>query len=172
VPAAQPPDQLAGGDVLPGGDEDAQRLVLGADAVRVRDHHEAPAGHLTREAHRPRTGRQDRGAGRARQVDAAVSGRVPGRWWLESAHDHQAPGERWCVRRSDRARPGDPEGGAGRCRGGGACTAAAQQHHTGHEWEGAHPSRVDRIRGESLGSGRGCGQRVAPSTEVLAGARA
>jgi hypothetical protein len=63
VPAVQPPDRLVTGDLLPGGDQDAQRLVLGADPVRVRDHHDAPAGDLAGEAHRPRPGRQHRRAG-------------------------------------------------------------------------------------------------------------
>ena len=70
---------------LPGDDRGGERLVLGADAVRMLDHDDAAAGDLSGEADPAgRRGEHDRPS-RPLEVDAAVPGGVRGWRWLERA---------------------------------------------------------------------------------------
>jgi hypothetical protein len=60
--AAHRPDPLAGHHPLAGCHDGSHRLVLGADAVRVYQHHHAPTGHRPGEADHPIAGGHHRTA--------------------------------------------------------------------------------------------------------------
>jgi hypothetical protein len=80
---AQSADRLTACDGVPDDHEWGDRLVLGADAVRMRNYDYAAAGDRSGEAHPAGAGREHQRPGRSGEIDAAVPGGVRRRRRLE-----------------------------------------------------------------------------------------
>jgi hypothetical protein len=107
VAGLQRPDQFASPDRVAFGQRGANRLVAREDRSRMGDRENIPIYDETDEVHDAISGRIDAAA--RRDVDPAVSGRIPSRWRQERSQD--------LVRPTNRPRPTRLRGRGGR-RGG------------------------------------------------------
>jgi hypothetical protein len=103
VARLEPADEVAGRDLVAGGDGGPERLV-GCDDGAVVDGHDRLAGDEAGEPDAPGGGRRDRVAGRAGEVDAAVAGQPLEGRGFEVADD--GPGVGRLPGRQDRVGPG------------------------------------------------------------------
>jgi hypothetical protein len=94
MPAQQHPDRLAGTDRLAGPHQRRDRLVCGAQTLRVVDADHPGAGDPTGEGDDSRTRRPHHRCGRGAQVDAPVPGEPRLRRGLERAGDRVWRGDR------------------------------------------------------------------------------
>jgi hypothetical protein len=117
-------------------DESTHRLVLGANAVRMREHDHAPAGDHAGECDLPGSGGEHLGVQRCLEVDAAMPRGVRRRRRLERPQYPQRSRDRARVRRVGRSSAGGGRtrwpGRGSRSRDGG-CRSRGEHQHPGQQ---------------------------------------